>query len=170
MLDTIKQQGTSSPFFYSPKDIDELFERFVGLVVDIAGSVAGYADIVISENAFSSALLESSKDMQMLESRRLPDGISRPKIAGVLAFRLSRWNVISLPECLANSRELLQINYLAALAFAYDFLGIDVQKVDVGVRRELQYNLVRRHSNQETLGLCFAMLQKAYPSAKLAHT
>lgn len=149
------------PFIFNEEDIKKLFSRYHQLVISILGkSRTGFADVVISENAFSSAVLECSKDLQMLVSRRLPNGISDGKVAGVFAFRLSRWNVISLPEVLANDRDAMQLNYLAALAFSYNYLGIDIREIDDTIRVEIQYNLVRRHSNQETLGLCFDMLLK----------
>ncbi|MFA7240784.1 MAG: hypothetical protein WC091_11775 [Sulfuricellaceae bacterium] len=148
-------------FVFCAEGIGALFEKYRLLVLSILeNSAIGAADVVISEHAFSSALLESSKDLQMLTTRRLPNGVSEGKVAGVFAFRLSRWNVISLPERLANERAAMQLNYLAALAFSYNFLGLDIRKIDNTIRVEIQYNLVRRHSNQETLGLCFDMLLK----------
>lgn len=148
-------------FVFCAEDIATLFKKYHLLVLSILGNNSiGLADVVISENAFSSAILESSKDLQMLTSRRLPNGISEGKVAGVFAFRLSRWNVISLPESLANNKAAMQLNYLAALAFSYNFLDLDIRNIDDTIRVEIQYNLVRRHSNQETLGLCFDMLLK----------
>lgn len=147
-------------FVFCEEDVKTLFETYSGLVFDIMGKSVGYADVVISENAFSSALLESTKDLQMLTSRRLPKGVSDGKVAGVFAFRLSRWNIISLPECLSNHRDMMQLNYLAALSFSYHYLGLDIRTIDSSIRLEIQYNLTRRHSNQETLGLCFDMLLK----------
>lgn len=147
-------------FVFCEKDIKTLFDTYSGLVLCIMSNSVGYADIVISEKAFASALLESTKDLQMLTSRRLPEGVSGGKVAGVFAFRLSRWNIVSLPECLSNHRDMMQLNYLAALSFSYHYLGLDIRTIDESIRVEIQYNLARRHSNQETLGLCFDMLLK----------
>ncbi|WP_091194132.1 hypothetical protein [Formivibrio citricus] len=145
-------------FINTREDVEFLFDRYKDIVIEIVGKSAGYADIVISEQAFSSAILECSKDLQMLSARRLPNSISPGKVAGVYAFRLSRWSIVHIPECLSDDKAILQLNYLAALAFAYNLLDIDVTTIDNTIRLEIQYNLVRRHSNQETLGLCFDIL------------
>lgn len=164
MQQNIKANDLNSSYNFTENQTDSLFETYIALTLSMVTSI-GCDDVVVSEHGFASALLESSKDLLMLSVRRLPNGVSKAKIAGVFAFRLSRWNIISLPQGLANSREAMQLNYLAALAFAYNFLGVDAKKIDEETRAELQYNLVRRHSNQETLGLCFELILKTQTSA-----
>jgi len=159
-----------STLIFSADDVKNLFAEYQGCTLDVLSATKGYDDIVISERAFASAVSECSKDLSMLASRRLPNGISDGKVAGVFAFRLSRWNIISLPEGLADDPAMIQLNYLAALAFTYRYLGISPCKILDKVRIEIQYNLVRRHSNQETLGLCFDMLLSARSSTLFTKT
>ncbi|MBF0121568.1 MAG: hypothetical protein HQK79_22280 [Desulfobacterales bacterium] len=145
----------------SDETIKVLFGLYVEIVEKIIEKSGLIADIIISNTAFCGAMFESQKDFVSLSHRRLPEGISEGKIAGVFVFRLSRWNIISLPENLSEDQIALKFNYLSSLAFGLKLLKINVANLPGTTGLELQYVLTRRHMNQETLGLCFDLI-KAY--------
>lgn len=96
--------------------------------------------------------------------RRKPkNGISLSKIAGIVAFRLARFAPVNLCGSALESDVALKLNELAALALALRaIMHIDISMVKSShVTMELQYTLVRRHMNQETLGLAFEILASA---------
>ena len=90
--------------------------------------------------------------------RRNRNDFSVSKYAGIIAFRLSRWNILYIN----NDKEDYSIYpYLVALSVAFKyFLNLDISKVDKEIRKELIYIFARRHINQEMLGICFDILIK----------
>ena len=86
--------------------------------------------------------------------------ISRGKLAGVIAFRLSRRQIVHVSEwCLDNSRCKIRcattVNTEFALLCGAEFIQVQFGEIDRFIRCELFYQLTTRHVNQETLGLVF---------------
>lgn len=86
--------------------------------------------------------------------------ISRGKIAGVIAFRLSRRQIVHADEwCLdikrCKIRCTTKLNTEFALRCGAEFIQVQFEKIDRFIQCELFYQLTTRHVNQETLGLAF---------------
>lgn len=118
-------------------------------------------EIWISRREFRLALEEAEIDVRALLMRRSPShGVSEGKVAGMYAWRLSRFKIVHLAEHLAERSHLHIIQDLAALLVVKKC----ILRAQVGTERikELAFQLSRRHANQETLGLCFDVLKDAY--------
>ena len=89
----------------------------------------------------------------MFSRRRPVNGISAGKIAGIIAFRLSRFKIVHIDEDGQNQPLIYLIQDLAAI-FAVQFLLLRTKIPELQVL-EIAYQLSRRHANQETLGLVF---------------
>jgi hypothetical protein len=111
-------------------------------------------EVDYSERELKLALDESDIDIKALFARRFRhNGISEGKIAGVLAYRLSRFKIVHLDNAGQNVSHIYMIQDLAAI-FLVQSLFL---RVPIAPRRifELAYQMSRRHANQETLGLVF---------------
>ncbi|MBF0132122.1 MAG: hypothetical protein HQL75_05990 [Magnetococcales bacterium] len=116
--------------------------------------------ISISEHALQGALSESAKDVQAIINRRNHNEISPGKLAGILTFRISRWGPIQLSGELKEDPRAMKLN--AAVPFALclkHFLGVNITNFPSAITEEFHYTLLRRHTNQETLGLAYDMLE-----------
>ncbi|HRJ62447.1 MAG TPA: hypothetical protein PKZ97_03315 [Azospirillaceae bacterium] len=123
--------------------------------------------VILSPTELTLALRECQKDMDILRFRRTGnigvgyedfDGISIGKLAGSLAFRLSRYHIVHVAEQAVSGfpenvrRRCAKLQELAALFFIWDnILKIRPPKT----QPELLYLLSRRHMNQEMIGLTF---------------
>ena len=139
-----------------------LAKQYVEAVSAISvGAGLSPADISISSHALSLALAESAADIEIMTLRRKPkSGISKSKLAGIVAFRLSRFAPIHVCGKSQNHPLSGKINEMAALVLAMKSL-VHLNIADVRNKhasQELQYTLLRRHMNQETLGLVFEIL------------
>jgi len=152
--------------------IGELTRQYSSIAVQIAAAVGlKTSDILISRNALSLAFAEAATDLEIMSLRRKPkNGISLSKIAGIVAFRLARFAPINLTGATLENDVALKLNELVALALAMkSIMHFDIDMVaSPHVTQELQYTLVRRHMNQETLGLAFEVFSKTSPAAQLS--
>jgi hypothetical protein len=140
-------------------ELTRQYGRIVGQISEGAG--LRNTEILISNNAVSLAFAEAAADLEIMSLRRKPkNGISPSKIAGVVAFRLARFAPVNLVGAALENDVAQKLNELAALALALkSIMHIDIDKIaSKHVTMELQYTLVRRHMNQETLGLAFEIL------------
>jgi len=107
---------------------------------------------------------EISKDIRFMLERRGPlvgkDHPSPGKIAGVIAYRLSRSHILHLFEGCASCEIQCasRLNYKFAVKCAWEYVGIPYLRVGEEIRRELLYSLALRHVNQETLALVFDII------------
>ena len=114
--------------------------------------------VLISTKALSNALAEFAKDIEIMQKRRNKQDFSQAKYAGVIAFRLARWNILHINN---DEKDFSVYPYLVALSVAFKyFLHIDIAKVDKEIIKELIYVSARRHANQEMLGICYDILHK----------
>lgn len=145
--------------------IKELSQQYGQIALQLAKNASlSNADVHISNNSLSLAFAEAATDLEIMALRRRPrSGISLPKIAGILTFRLARFAPINLVGAALENDVALKLNELAALALSLKaIMHMDIAEVESDqVTRELQYTLARRHMNQETLGLAFEILSKA---------
>ena len=117
-------------------------------------------DLIVSTVGLKDAIDEIIKDLKILNFRRQFDSLNRGKIAGIITFRLSRWNIINVnDDNLANDRIFIKFNYLIAYLVGLAYVQVDHKKIDQHIRGEIIYTLMRRHMNQETLGIVYDILK-----------
>lgn len=115
------------------------------------------ADAEYSERELTLALHEADIDLHAMFARRCrKDGISKGKIAGIVAYRLSRFKIVHFTE---NGRS-SAYSYLAQDLAAIFAVRALLLRVPMSAERvlELAYQMSRRHANQETLGVVFDIL------------
>ena len=113
-------------------------------------------NIFVSNKALASAISDIRKDVNIIVFRRCHPNISVGKYAGIIAFRLARANILSVNTPLNENIYALRLNTTVAFAYALRFgLRIDIAFLPETVSKELQYTIHKRHTNQETLGVCF---------------
>lgn len=128
----------------------------------------------INKRSFVDAVQEIEKDIRFLIKRRgkLISGIkpSPGKIAGIIAFRLAKNQIIHLlDDCASCSKQCaVWLNSEFALRCAWEYIGIKYARVNDTIRRELFYTLNYRHVNQETLGLVFDTILATYSAKAVA--
>ena len=150
--------------FVNEETCDLIVERYIQIAAELCAKLKiSPEQIVISEENLAGALEEFKLDIEILKLRRQHDDLSTGKIAGVLTFRLARWHIISFMEEVSNHVYSSKLGYLVALGVSMKhILNLDISGIEKSIRQELSYTLARRHTNQETLGLCFDVLEK-YP-------
>jgi hypothetical protein len=120
-----------------------------------------YDDVSYSERELRLALEEAEIDVQALLNRRSREnGVSEGKLAGVYAYRLSRFKIVHFGTKYHDDK------YSYAVQDISSILTVEriILKAHIGTDRlkELAYQMARRHANQETLGLCFDVIKDAY--------
>ena len=147
----------------SLENLSILIEEYIRVLSELAHK-AGWDEekIVINQKILQSALAEAKSDLDVMLWRRKPKkGVSLAKIAGIVTYRLYRY----APICYSDDQDTKhtdKINLLASLSLGFkSILGINITEIPYQITRELQYLLIRRHMNQETLGVIFETL-KAY--------
>lgn len=107
-----------------------------------------------SERELSLAVDEAEIDIRAMFARRSrTDGIAPGKIAGIVAFRLSRFKIVHFKEEGWDNSYMHLVQELAAV-FLVKRLFVK-RPIPEGSVIELSYQLSRRHANQETAGLFF---------------
>ena len=157
------------PLTFDHECIQELSWQYVQIALQLALNIKlKKEEIHISNNSLALAFAEAATDLQIMALRRQPkSGISLPKIAGILTFRLARFAPINLIGVALENDIALKLNELTALALSMKaIMHMDISLVESDhVTKELQYTLARRHMNQETLGLAFDILSKTKSSS-----
>ena len=136
--------------------------KIIGLYVEQLSKACIDCRIRLPEAAYSEkelrrALDEVDIDIRALFTRRSTgDGISRSKIAGVMAFRLSRFKIVHLSGPALENDYIYMIQDMVGLSVVVSL----ILRAEISDRhlRELIYQMSRRHANQETLGLVFDMM------------
>lgn len=145
---------------------DALFKAYVrilGRLCEECGIDARY--VAVSPLGISAVFNEVQSDLNALRMRRnFSHGISAGKIAGSLAFRLYRTNVLTLAPALAENRAAQKLQLNAAVALAFELVGTNFALWPGSLVREIKYFLAKRHSNQEALGICFDTIECARPA------
>ena len=148
-------------------------EKIISAFVDVTVRVCRSAkvrldDVLISKVALATALNEAEKDVYFLKARRNnKKGDSESKIAGAVVFRLCRSAPVHLQGDSIENELALELNNLSALAVGLKiFMHMDVAFLPETITRELSYTIVRRHMNQETLGLVFESVKTLLESSK----
>ncbi len=75
---------------------------------------------------------------------------------------MAKWSPIHLSATLIENDDALQLNLLVAFAFSLKhILNVNISNIPSTVTKEFLYTLSRRHTNQETLGLAYDMIEFA---------
>lgn len=120
--------------------------------------------VVISNLGMSTVFDEVRADLKALTMRRnFSHGISRGKIAGSLAFRLTKTPVLTMTPEVADIQETLKLPVNVAVALAFELVSANFADWPESLVRELKYFLGKRHSNQESLGICFDTIACSNP-------
>lgn len=112
------------------------------------------SDAEICGRELGLALAETDMDLvAMLNRRSWKHGITTGKIAGNLAFRLSRFKLLHFKETAFDSPLIHYVQDFAALHLVCAI----ILRTTLTQRcfQELAYQMSRRHANQETLGVIF---------------
>lgn len=124
--------------------------------------------IVVSKCGISTVFNEVQSDLKALQMRRpFTHGISRGKIAGSLAFRLCKTPVISMTPEVAEAQMAQKLPVDVAVGLAFELVGTNFGIWPVSLVREIKYFLAKRHSNQESLGICFDTIECSVPRITL---
>jgi hypothetical protein len=138
-----------------PETRQALTRRYVEALAEAARAFQfKLSDLDYSEAELAYALDEADIDLgALLERRSREDGLSDGKIAGVIAYRLSRFKIVHFIPAIHDKRDLYMVQDAAALYLVQSL----ILRCKLGNRRflELAYQMSRRHANQETLALCF---------------
>jgi hypothetical protein len=118
-------------------------------------------EIIINGFALRDACEAIKTDLRFIAQRRdklmTGDRPSLGKTAGVVAFRLARYPIIHPGSvcCACNSQCLTKLHIELAVRTALNYINRRYLNVEEGVRNELLYTMMYRHTNQEMLGLIF---------------
>jgi len=126
----------------------------------------GYDGVSYSERELRLALEEAEIDIQALLTRRSREaGVSQGKLAGVYAYRLSRFKIVHFDASYHDDKFAYVVQDIAAILTVEKH----ILKARIGTDRlkELAYQMARRHANQETLGLCFDVIDDAFRAGLL---
>lgn len=118
-------------------------------------------DLEYSERELTLAVAEAEIDIRAMFARRsVTHGIAPSKIAGIFAFRLSRFKIVHMKESGWENANMHMVQELAALFLARRIFAYGKPCSEKGLL-ELAYQLSRRHANQETLGVFFDVFAEA---------
>lgn len=113
--------------------------------------------IKFSKSELASALQEADLDITFMLLRRQPaHGISPGKIAGAVAFRLSRSRILHFEDPSREHESISQVQEYGALFTVQR--RILAKSIPRKRFMEVAYQLAKRHTNPEHLGLVFDVL------------
>lgn len=124
-------------------------------------------NLAYCSKAVTKAYKEYANDMNFISTRRLPNGIGRCKLAGIVMWRLYKSNFARYTDDTTCNRDnhIENPTYEITLFYVLQYiLRLDI----VSTRdkyflefKELEYQLRNRHINQESIALFFKMICKS---------
>lgn len=156
---------TINSFLASKESQEALYMAYVRVLKAICDACEINSEyVVVSHLGMSTVFSEVQADLRALQMRRsLRHGISPGKIAGSLAFRLCRTPVLTMSPEIAEIQAAQKLPVNVAVALAFEFVGTSFAIWPTSLVRELKYFLGKRHSNQESLGICFDTIACSTP-------
>jgi len=99
------------------KILSELSSLYIDVVKNIfKNSSIKSNQILISTKSLANSLAEFAKDIEIMQKRRNKDDFSEAKYAGIIFFRLSRWNILHIDS---DEGDFSIYPYLVAFAVAF---------------------------------------------------
>lgn len=142
----------------------EIQKMFKSVFMNIFNNSSTFRDpnmVIVSETALDLAIKDIQTDIDFISLRRKSKNISKGKIAGVIAYRISKATLFhSKNNVLANDKMFIRLNSLVAITIAMNYIRCPNESINVENLSELVYSISRRHVNQETLGLVFDSILK----------
>ncbi len=161
-----KKDEKDIEFFFSDENQPTLFLEYMDFIkssVDDFDDRVTTEDLTFSYENFILAVSEINIDIETLKLRRnVEDGISIPKIAGIVVFRFVKYPVIFPKIKDDDCLHLRTINNFIAINFAINKI-LEISEAEFNnlhshISKELGFTFFKRHTNQETLGLVFEIL------------
>jgi hypothetical protein len=128
----------------------------------------GYEDkIVYCKNSLLRASQEIYYDINFIQNRRLLKGIGKPKIAGIILWRLYKSNFIRFNTeniCDGLSKMINPLFDILIIFILKNILKLNFVKIKLKYKQEfeeLEYQLRNRHINQESIALFFKVICRA---------
>ncbi len=156
----------SQAFEMTENDQKILYESF-SLNAEAFIAKTGARDYKLNDDAFADAVVDIEQDLQIIAFRRIKNvastGMSKGKVAGIYAFRLSRASIIHFypGNTQTHHKHDKAVNAAIALKTAFDAINLPLNTIQPPLFREIIYNLRKRHMNQETLALVIDSLHSA---------
>ena len=123
--------------------------------------------VIPSQLGMSAVFSEVTGDLKALRMRRgFNHGFSPGKIAGSLVFRLYKTQVFYVTPEISEILAVQTLSLNVAVAFGLELVGTNFAVWPEFLIRELKYFLAKRHSNQESLGICFDIFANSIPRLK----
>ncbi|NCN11581.1 MAG: hypothetical protein GW938_17220 [Leptospira sp.] len=142
-------------------EIQKMFKSVFLTIFDNSSNLRDAKMVIISETALDLAINDIQTDIEFISSRRKSKNISKGKIAGVIAYRISKASLFhSKNNLLANDKMFIRLNSLVSITIALNYIRCGSESIHVENLSELVYSISRRHVNQETLGLVFDSIRK----------
>jgi hypothetical protein len=164
---------------YAIRNLLKQLEEWVSVqtaIVKEQGAI-GFSGPVLSVREMTNAMREVNKDLGFLAERRNlhKSGISPGKVAGILAYRLTRHRLLHFSDGDLNEKgiegfqesvilslvlDALQIHWNSEwiqgwIGRSYKVDGVFPARWHLDLIKELSYLLRKRHCNQETLAVIF---------------
>lgn len=121
-------------------------------------------DTVICPIFLQKVYEDSKTDINFITKRRLPNGASDCKIAGILLWRLSKTSILRFigSDACKTDKKFLYMNFHLALMYVCKYvLHVDIASVTKEFKSELselKYLIENRHTNQEMIALFFQLI------------
>lgn len=123
----------------------------------------------VNEYSLIESIEEIKKDIVFTLERRGPrmkkNNPNPGKIAGVIAYRLSKGNIVNMAKGCASCQHQCpqKLNFKFAVKCAFEYMDIEYLRIKPELRRELLYSIAFRHTNQETLALVLDTMDEYVP-------
>lgn len=118
-------------------------------------------NLVYCKTAVLQTYKEIFHDMDFMSIRRLKKGIGRCKLAGVILWRLYKSHFVRFQNETACNRDNSKLNPVFEISLLYVLLHVlrinpeNTREKYTQVLRELEYQIIYRHINQESIALVF---------------
>jgi len=122
------------------------------------------SDAVICRISLLKVYQDAKIDIEFITQRRLLNGASKCKIAGIMLWRLSKTSILRFvgSKTCDKSEKYLYMNFHLALTYVCKVvLNVEVEKIlkEFGKElSELKYLIENRHTNQEMIALFFQLM------------
>jgi hypothetical protein len=151
------------------KELAETFQQRVSKDFEFFynQSPSNNKNLVYCKHSVLKSYRELCHDMDFISTRRLPNGVGRCKLAGIILWRLYKSNFARYTDDTTCNRINNKINPPFEIALLYvlkNVLAINPVQIRSKYKlefQELEYQLRNRHINQESIALMFKIICRA---------